>query len=169
MTKELEDISRIRDLLMGNNLSQFERKIEKNKQDAIDAAQLAEIQLNRQLSELRQSLEELKENQATQLQNQKTDNNTLFEELRVQIQNLDRKIDDLALSTDKLLQETQKWAMQKHEQLTSSQQEQFLLHRQGIDRQLHDIQQTKVDRSSLALLFSEIAVHLDKDGAEKTE
>lgn len=162
-TKESDDISRIRDLLMGSNLSQFERKIEKTGQEALETTQLIENRLNRQLSEIRQTIETLRQEQSVQLQSNKSDLKAIADELRERVEKLDEKLSQLTSSTEALIQDTRQWASGRHEQLISEQQMQLQEHRNAIGRQLQDLYQAKVDRQNLALLFSEIAVQLGGD------
>lgn len=168
-TKESDDISRIRDILMGSNLSQFERKIEKTGQEALEATQLIENHFNRQLSEIRQTIESLRQEQSVQLQNNKTELKSIADELRQRVEQLEEKINQLGQSTEALIQDTRQWASGRYEQLMSEQQMQLQEHRNALSRQLKDIQHAKVDRQGLALLLSEIAVQLGGDELQQSQ
>lgn len=160
MVQESDNIARIRDILLGNNLAQFERKLEQTELTAREAIQLLENQFNRQLAEIRLQLEDVRQEETRQLQQLRTEMLNLQEQLHEQLKQLDQKIVQLSNATETMVGETRQWMAQKSEQQLENQQQQLLEFRNHLTVQLSELQQSKLDNSKMAMLLSEIAVQI---------
>jgi len=160
MTKEAENISRIRDILFGNNLTEFEKRLEKSDQASRDSLSSLEMQVSRQLAEMRLLMEENKQLQQTIVQKEKETLTNSISRLKEEINLLDQRLNQTLISFEESLRETRQWMAEKSESLHQEQVTLLNEYKKHVTDSFGEIQSSKVDRSSLAVLFSEIAMQL---------
>ncbi len=165
MTEGAENISRIRDILIGNNLNEFEKRMEKAEIAARQSVESVESQLNRQLSDLRLQLEDLRQQFQIMLQKEKEGLQDSLNRQREELVLVDQKIEQLRSEFEESLREIRQWMAEKSESLHQEQLTQLQEYKKTVAEAIAGVQQSKADRHALAVMFSELAVQL----AEKKE
>ena len=165
MSKEAENITKIRDILFGNNLTEFEKRFERSEQHYGEALSSLELQTGRQLSELRALAEENRQQQHALLQKEKSSLKATLSEVKEGQAMLERKLNQTVTSFETALGETRQWLVDKTENLHQEQISLLNDYKKQVAELFAELQKSKVDRSAMAILFSEIALHLvDKKG-----
>lgn len=160
MTKEAENISKIRDILFGNNLTEFEKRFERSEQKTDETLSSLEMQTSRQLGELRKLNEENRQLQQSLLQKEKEGLETAILAIKEEQAALERKLNQTVTGFETSLGETRQWLVDKVENLHQEQISLFNDYKKKVSEMFSELQKTKVDRSALAALFSELAMQL---------
>lgn len=169
MSTEKDHISRIRDILIGNNIAELEKRFQNQEAYLRDELQLAVRNLEELMDKNRSAFEQ-------QLQKSEKEQHEAHKKLVDSLAALKSQIETLADHT-----EAQKHAfsaelelLKKHFDDELNQQKQFLLQsmnemRTALLRKLGDVQLTKLDKSAMALLMSEMAFQLSEQSENETD
>lgn len=168
MNEKKDSVNRIRDILLGNNLAEMENRFLKLDQQITFSLDEAETRWQEQINSLKDeqqtSTEQLKQQLSTSI-------NKLGEELKAELASQKSKLDDLKQFNTELqnslnaLEASQ--AKQKQSLKAQFEMETASLKKLIFDK-FSDLQLNKIDRSSLAVLLSELAVNLS-DSESKPE
>lgn len=160
MSKEAENITKIREILFGNNLTEFEKRFERSEQHNGDALSSLELQTSRQLAELRAIAEENRQQQLALVQKEKESLVASILELKESQAILERKLNQTVTNFETALGETRQWIVDKTENLHQKQISLLNEYKKQVTELFAELQKSKVDRSAMAILFSEIALQL---------
>ncbi len=160
MSKEAENITKIRDILFGNNLTEFEKRFERSEQHYGEALSSLELQTSRQLAELRALAEENRQQQLALVQKEKESLVASILELKESQAILERKLNQTVTNFETALGETRQWIVDKTENLHQKQISLLNEYKKQVTELFAELQKSKVDRSAMAILFSEIALQL---------
>lgn len=160
MSKEAENITKIRDILFGNNLTEFEKRFERSEQHYGEALSSLELQTSRQLAELRALAEENRQQQLALVQKEKESLVASILELKESQAILERKLNQTVTNFETALGETRQWIVDKTENLHQEQISLLNEYKKQVTELFAELQKSKVDRSAMAILFSEIALQL---------
>ncbi len=160
MSKEAENITKIRDILFGNNLTEFEKRFERSEQHYGEALSSLELQTSRQLAELRALAEENRQQQLALVQKEKESLVASILELKESQAILERKLNQTVTNFETALGETRQWIVNKTENLHQKQISLLNEYKKQVTELFAELQKSKVDRSAMAILFSEIALQL---------
>lgn len=168
MNEKKDSVNRIRDILLGNNIAEMENRFLKLDQQITFSLDEAE-------SKWQQQFDSLKEEQ--QLATDKVSQqftasiSQLADELKAELASQKSKLDDLKQFNAELQSSLQALeaaqAKQKQSLKAQFEMETASLKKLIFDK-FSDLQLNKIDRSSLAVLLSELAVNLS-DSESKTE
>ncbi len=172
MTKETENISKIRDILFGNNLTELEKRTVKTEVSLRDEIAAIDEKFSLHIEEIKSSSKTtyttLEDALLVEKKQRETETLQMHEEL-TQLQNrmqqFDEKLTTEINSIKQLLNEQNETFVKQQKKALSDLKTQFL-------SQLEDIRQSKVERSALAVLLSEIAMQLvdkEPENPEATE
>lgn len=166
MATEKENISRIREILIGGNIAEIEKRFQKQDTYFRDELQLTVRNLHEMIEKDRSGFEQ-------QFQKNEKDQNDLQKRLFESISSLKNHVESIAD-----LMEAHKHAVSVDiEQLKKAfeeqqhQQKQYLLQAMTdmhtvLLKKIGDMQLSKVDKSAMALLMSEMAYQLSEQGTE---
>jgi hypothetical protein len=160
MSKEAENITKIREILFGNNLTEFEKRFERSEQHYGEALSSLELQTSRQLAELRALAEENRQQQLALVQKEKESLVASILELKESQAILERKLNQTVTNFETALGETRQWIVDKTENLHQEQISLLNEYKKQVTELFAELQKSKVDRSAMAILFSEIALQL---------
>lgn len=160
MSKEAENITKIREILFGNNLTEFEKRFERSEQHYGEALSSLELQTSRQLAELRALAEENRQQQLALVQKEKESLVASILELKENQAILERKLNQTVTNFETALGETRQWIVDKTENLHQKQISLLNEYKKQVTELFAELQKSKVDRSAMAILFSEIALQL---------
>lgn len=160
MSKEAENITKIREILFGNNLTEFEKRFERSEQHYGEALSSLELQTSRQLAELRALAEENRQQQLALVQKEKESLVASILELKESQAILERKLNQTVTNFETALGETRQWIVDKTENLHQKQISLLNEYKKQVTELFAELQKSKVDRSAMAILFSEIALQL---------
>lgn len=160
MSKEAENITKIREILFGNNLTEFEKRFERSEQHYGEALSSLELQTSRQLAELRALAEENRQQQLALVQKEKESLVASILELKENQAILERKLNQTVTNFETALGETRQWIVDKTENLHQEQISLLNEYKKQVTELFAELQKSKVDRSAMAILFSEIALQL---------
>jgi len=160
MSKEAENITKIREILFGNNLTEFEKRFERSEQHYGEALSSLELQTSRQLAELRALAEENRQQQLALIQKEKESLVASILELKESQAILERKLNQTVTNFETALGETRQWIVDKTENLHQEQISLLNEYKKQVTELFAELQKSKVDRSAMAILFSEIALQL---------
>ncbi|MCK9450447.1 MAG: hypothetical protein M0Q90_02045 [Bacteroidales bacterium] len=168
MNEKKDSVNRIRDILIGNNLAEMENRFLRLDQQITFSLEEAQTKWLEQLNSLKEerqiSVEQLSQQLSASI-------SKLAEELKTELASQKNKLDDLKLFNIELqtslnaLETSQ--AEQKQSLKAQFEMETASLKKLIFDK-FSDLQLNKIDRSSLALLLSELAVNLS-DSESKTD
>ncbi|MDY0078645.1 MAG: hypothetical protein RBR87_15360 [Bacteroidales bacterium] len=168
MNEKKDSVNRIRDILLGNNLAEMENRFLRLDQQITFSLDEAQTKWLEQLN----SLKEEHQNSVEQLSQQLTASiSKMAEELKAELASQKSKLDDLKLFNTELQtslnaletsQAKQKQSLKAHFEMETASLKKLIFDK------FSDLQLNKIDRSSLAVLLSELAVNLS-DSESKTE
>jgi hypothetical protein len=160
MSKDVENISKIRDILFGNNLTELERRLQKTEESLRQQSQNIDSKLSEHIDGTKVKIDDAFEKLASRLEGEKSSNETNISTLRDEVQQLKATV-----STFKEEMAREQFAMKRAVEdqlnLLSKQQKQATenLQSQLIER-IEELRISKVERSALAVLLSDIAMQL---------
>jgi len=160
MSKDVENISKIRDILFGNNLTELERRLQKTEESLRQQSQNIDSKLSEHIDGTKVKIDDAFEKLASRLEGEKSSNETTISTLRDEVQQLKATV-----STFKEEMAREQFAMKRAVEdqlnLLSKQQKQATenLQSQLIER-IEELRISKVERSALAVLLSDIAMQL---------
>jgi hypothetical protein len=160
MSKEAESISKIRDILFGNNLTELEKRFTKTESFLREEISSLDEKLVQRLDEFKTATRSTLDEHDDRLRIQKSELQTGIERLQdemAQLQNLVKQQDEKLNSE---LQSMKNWLTEQNDNLVRQQKRQFTELKTQMFSLIDDLRQSKLDRSALAVLLSEIAVHL---------
>ncbi len=163
MAQEAENINKIREILFGNNLTAFEKRIEKSDLSTRETMQQLEAQFVRQLGDLRLELESLRNQQLEAFAREREETRLLISQFREELSLLNQKNDKAVSDFEAGLREYRLWMTEKSGNMQQEFLEQMTLLKNSLLENISALQKNKVDRNNLALLFSELAVQLGID------
>lgn len=168
MNEKKDSVNRIRDILLGNNLADMENRFLKLDQQITFSLDKAETKWQEQLDSLKDeqqtSVEHLSQQLSASISN-------LAEEIKAELASQKSKLDDLKQFNTELqnslnaLEASQ--VKQKQSLKAQFEMETASLKKLIFDK-FSDLQLNKIDRSSFAVLLSELAINLS-DSESKTD
>ncbi len=169
MSTEKDHISRIRDILIGNNITEIEKRFQNQEAYFRDELQLAVRNINELIDKNRSVFEQqLQKNEKEQLDAHKK----LLESLTI----LKSQIETLADNSEayKHLVSAEMELLKKRFEEELHQQKQFFLQsmnemQASLLKKLGDVQLAKLDKSAMALIMSEMAFQLSEQSASDAE
>ena len=168
MNEKKDSVNRIRDILLGNNLADMENRFLKLDQQITFSLDEAEIKWGQQLNSLKEEQQISVEHLSQQLS---ASISRLAEELKAELASQKSKLDDLkqfstelqsSLNAIEAAQAKQKQSLKAQFEMETASLKKLIFDK------FSDLQLNKIDRSSLAVLLSELAVNLS-DSESKTE
>jgi len=163
MAQEAENINKIREILFGNNLTAFEKRIEKSDLSTRETMQQLEAQFVRQLGDLRLELESLRSQQQEAIAREREETRLMLNQFREELSMLNQKNDKVVSDFEAGMREYRLWMTEKSGNMQQEFLEQMTLLKNSLLENISALQKSKVDRNNLALLFSELAVQLGID------
>ncbi len=170
MSQSNESISRIREIVLGNNIAEIENRFLKLDQQFTFLLDEAETKWSKQLQDLdekssealKKSINEISKENQKQFDLLKTD----LESNIKMLQNLSTGLEALRKEVDQL-QEKQQLIKQEFENRFNTE---LAATKKQWGEKLADLQVNKIDRSAMAVLLSELALSLsDKSDSNKSE
>ncbi|PKP54043.1 MAG: hypothetical protein CVT92_01470 [Bacteroidetes bacterium HGW-Bacteroidetes-1] len=164
MTKETENISKIREILFGNNLTELEKRFVRTESFLRDEISMLQAKVDKGFEEISAS-SKLASNEIDHQLHEETESRIAeMAQLREDVSRTEKMFQQLS---EKLSAELEgiKQLLTEHLESNSKQQQKNLNDlKLQLFGQVEDVRNTKVDRSALAVLLSEIALQLvDKE------
>lgn len=160
MSKEVENISKIRDILIGNNLTEIERSLQKTEGILRQQILGVENQFNVHVEGTKKLVDEAYEKISARVEGEKNQQNSSIIKLQEEIQQLKSYIgkvrDDITREQDNMQKSIETKINQVSNQLRQHSEE---MQSQLIER-IEELKGSKVERSALAVLLSDIAMKL---------
>lgn len=160
MSKEAESISKIRDILFGNNLTELEKRFTKTESFLREEISSLDEKLVQYIEEFKKATKSELDEHDDRLRILKSESQTGIESLREEINQLQVLVKQ---QDEKLISEIQSmknWLSEQNDKLIQQQKKQFTELKTQMFSLIDDLRQAKLDRSALAVLLSEIAVQL---------
>lgn len=166
MTKETENISKIRDILFGNNLTELEKRLTKTESFLrVEITSLDEKLTNR-FDELKSSAKESFTAIDSQLQNEKEKSEKEIIQLREELYQIRQSVRQLDEKFSSEFGAIKQWLIEQQDGLSKQHQKTINDLKFQLFGQVDDLRQSKVERSALAVILSEIAMQMvDKEPA----
>ncbi len=164
MSNESESISKIRDILFGNNLTELEKRFSKT--ESLFRAEIESID-----EKTVQLIEEMKSGSKAgfaelddRLNSLKSDWEMRLSQLANEVSRLQQLVDQ---NTDKFRLEVQNLkslVADQHDEVVKLQKKEFAALKTQLFSTVDELRQSKLDRNAVAMLLSEIAVQMVDDG-----
>jgi len=169
MNQSNENISRIRELVLGNNIAEIENRF-------LKLDQQFSFLLDESEQKWKKLFDELDKKTSSELQNAlkdiKTESQHQFEHLNHELQGNQKMIHSLTDTVEVLKQEIKK-LNENQQQLKQDFENRFNSEISSIKKhwneKLADLQINKIDRSAMAVLLSEVALSLSDQTEEKNK
>lgn len=160
MSKEAESISKIRDILFGNNLTELEKRFTKTESFLREEISSLDEKLVQYIEEFKKATKSELDEHDDRLRILKSESQTGIENLQEemnQLQVLVKQHDEKLISE---IQSMKNWLSEQNDKLIQQQKKQLTELKTQMFSLIDDLRQAKLDRSALAVLLSEIAVQL---------
>ncbi len=162
-TTDIDSVDKIRDILFGHQMRDFERKFEQLEQRLNNEIEHLRAENTQQIASLHTTLNNDMDSLSSQLnteeQNRMRDLDTLGATFNKQTQQMNKQISNLSHLLDTHTQETK----QQNQKLTAEINQQLDRLKQRIDDFKHDLNTGKVDKSTLADMFQSFAVGINNE------
>lgn len=165
MSAEKDHISRIRDILVGNNIAEIEKRFQSQEAYFRDELQLAVRNINELMEKNRSTFEQ-------QFQKNEKEQLDAHKKLQETLSILKSQMETLADNAEahKHIISAEMELLKKYFEEELNQQKQFFLQsmnemQASLLRKLGDVQLAKLDKSAMALLMSEMAFQLSEQSA----
>lgn len=161
MPTETENINRIRDILMGSNLSDFEKRMIAAEQQLHNELGLMEQRIMAQLEKQQSFMDSLNEkiNQAVEHQSK------IHEELKTvfqhEIELLSQRLNNLQTTTDNSIQSAKKHYDEHLQSINHDLNQQTQAYFMSLKQQLYQLQSSKLDKLAISAIFSELGSKLN--------
>ncbi|MBS4059721.1 MAG: hypothetical protein KG029_04940 [Bacteroidetes bacterium] len=169
MSKDVENISKIRDILFGNNLTELERRLQKTEETLRQQFQNTDSKLNEHIDNTKIKIDNTFEKIAGRLEEEKNRHETGISVLQEEIQQLKSFVnafkDEVAreqFAMKRIFEEQLNQLSKQQKQVSENMQSQLL-------ERIEELRGSKVERSALAVLLSDIAMQLVEKDSEKSE
>jgi hypothetical protein len=169
MSKDVENISKIRDILFGNNLTELERRLQKTEETVRQQFQNTDSKLNEHIDKTKLKIDDTFEKIAGRLEEEKNRHETGISALQEEIQQLKSIVnafkDEVAreqFAMKKIFEEQLNQLSKQQKQVSENMQTQLL-------ERIEELRGSKVERSALAVLLSDIAMQLVEKDSEKSD
>ncbi|MDA3943743.1 MAG: hypothetical protein PF694_09425 [Bacteroidetes bacterium] len=169
MNENKENINRIRDILLGNNIAEMENRFLKLDQQITFSLEEVENKWKQNLDSLSEEQQLSLEKNSQQLS---TAINNLAEELKPELAGLKTQLSEIKQNQADLkasIQELQELQLKQKQSLKTQLETEISSLKKGIQEKFGDLQLNKIDRTSLAVLISDLAIRLSGDENTETE
>lgn len=164
MTKETENISKIREILFGNNLTELEKRFVKTESFLRDEISTLQAKVDKGFEEINASSKLTSKDKDHQLQEETENRIAEITQLREDVSRIEKMIQQLSEKLSSELDGIKQLVTEDFESNSKQQQKNLNDLKLQLFGQVEDVRNTKVDRSALAVLLSEIALQLvDKE------
>lgn len=160
MTKETENISKIRDILFGNNLTELEKRVAKTEVFLRDEITSLDEKLGNRFDELKSAAKESFTTFDSRLQTEKEKREAEIVQIREEFSQVRQSVRQLDEKLSGELGAIKQWLTEQQDGLSKQHQKTINDLKSQLFGQVDDLRQSKVERSALAVLLSEIAMQL---------
>jgi hypothetical protein len=170
MNKEVENISKIRDILIGNNLTEIERNLQKTEGILRQQIQVVENKFNVHLEGTIKLVDEAYDKISARFEGENSQQNISITKLQEEIQQLKSYISKMR---DEILREQdsmQKLIENKINQVSNQLRQQSDDLQSSLIERIEELKGSKVERSALAVLLSDFAMKVvEKEDGQKSD
>ncbi|MBT3423058.1 MAG: hypothetical protein HOD63_08265 [Bacteroidetes bacterium] len=166
---EGESISKIRDILFGNNMTEYEKKF--HSLDTKLHSEVASIQrdFEKRVDDLEQFIKAEFKSISSQLKQEETERNQLIKKLTKENENLANKLLNQKEKLSETSKDLRKLVLDKSKEQAN---ELKTVHRElkdSISESVSQLDESKIDRSALAVYLTEMALKISGDSHEDTK
>lgn len=166
MSQETENIARIRDILFGNNMTDFEKRLLSVEQQMQTELGLLEQRLTAQLKAQRSDLDLLNEKINQLIDDQNKWQSELKSVVENELKSLSVRLSDIQSLTDDTMKGNKQYFDEQLQTISSELNHQTQAYYTMLKQQLHQLQSSKLESSSLAVMLSELAIKLSHNMPE---
>lgn len=161
---EEESISKIRDILFGNNISEIDKRF--HEQDALFRQQIEKTvdEFQEKVTHIQEHFQKEINALNKQLKTEREKNKRIQDQLFGKIDEIWTDITEFKEETDENNREIRKTQLEQFNQLNSKQDKTEKALKDTLEKNTRQLTEAKVDRKALALMFSELALNLNNDG-----
>ncbi|MBN1199348.1 MAG: hypothetical protein JXA23_08350 [Bacteroidales bacterium] len=157
---ENEKISKIRDILFGNNISEYEQRFKAVEERLnLSVSELSDDTSNK-LKDLELFVKEELKTILTQLKQEESERNEAVRKLQKEFDTLEDKLARLKESTNDAHRDIRQFMKDKNHELETLFKQQMKEIKNHVDEDLNVLRTVKTDRSSLAILLTELAMKI---------
>lgn len=157
---EAENIDKIRDILFGNNMHEYEKRFDALESRLQENLNELRNEFQSRMSSLENFVQEEFKSLSDQLKSEKEERGKAIKKLLAELESLDDQINTNKENTANSIRELRQQLLELSNSLNDQLNEQGKEIKGMIDMESRSLQTSKVERSSLALLFTDIAYKL---------
>lgn len=166
---ENEKLSEIRDILFGNNMSEYEKRFQNLEERVANESKRLQEETRKQISTLEKYTKDEIESLISQLKQEQNDRKSAIKKLDAEIEEFRVEFNNTREETNRALRETRAQLLDQSREFNEELQKQIADIRQLVNGHVEQLQNTKTDRSALAVLLNDMAMKLSGETESKEE